>query len=259
MTSARSILLTLILSLGVIAPSAAGCDERQDLAKRILWKSDQDGKALFVPEAAIAEYATLAELPLEAEQIQSLSIARDKFLNPERYYPPHAIRLSLTDCRESSYGGTIQGSSPDAENLPNLLKKVGVAFVGRVVAVVPGFDFRASRIAQAVYLRPLEVLSAPESFKASNLLVYTRSGGRLRIHGVELCQEEVEGFHSPSVGDELLALAFLSPLEQGIVNVAWIFPIKEGHIIPQPYTTLVSEQEPIELLNLRYELKGDFH
>jgi len=134
---------------------------------------------------------------------------------------------------------------------------VGVSFVGRVVAVVPGFDFGASRIAQAVYLRPLEVLSAPESFKASNLLVYTRSGGRLRIHGVGLCQEEVEGFHSPAVGDELLVLAFLSDLEQGIVDVGWIFPIKDGHIVPQPYATLDSDQESIELSDLRNELNRD--
>lgn len=217
-----------------------------DDAGRILWANREQGKPRFIPEEVLRT-SDIAALPLTDLQRYELRSEVAEFASGEW----------KNLCKRALWEGSSQGADPDAVTFLEATRTNPAAFIGQIVAVVPGWGPYGG-VAEAAYLKVEEVLVTRDERatpKVGDTVAVLFSGGSVSIEGTRVCRNRAEGFYSPFVGDRILAIGHLSPHDGMLFRDSFRFPIVDDEVVAQPYRALRADQNAIELGSLRQELK----
>jgi len=159
-------------------------------------------------------------------------------------------------CARPLWEDTGQGVDPDSVTMVQAVTAGPAAFVGRLVAVEPGWGPYGG-VAEAGYLRVEEVLvnrAAHAAPSVGDIVSILFPGGGVTIRGIRICQDRTEGFYAPIVGDRVLAIGRRSRNDSVLFRDVYRFPIMDDEVLAQPYRNLRSDQRSVALQLLENEL-----
>lgn len=159
---------------------------------------------------------------------------------------------------EPSRWNPIQGSAEETALLPGFISFFESSFAGTVVAVEIGWSPSAGKVGELVTVLVEEVIHDKGSFapQLEQRVALFLPGGRMEYRGVLLCQLPVPGLYRPKVGDRLLS-AGRTGTDSGFFEAAAIFALKDGLVMPQPFTTLDAHAIPRPLRLVRDEIRKE--
>ena len=213
--------------------------------ERIIWADAAHSKPRFIPEEVLRT-SKIANLPLTGSQKDELRSEVEEF----------ATGKWKNLCKRPLWEETGQGVDPKSMTMVEATKAEPAAFIGRIVAVKPGWGPYGG-VAEAGYLQVEEVLVNRDEKvtpKVGDIVAILFPGGVVTISGTRICQDRAEGFYSPFVGDRVLVIGHLSRHDGVLFREVFRFPVVDGEVLAQPYRNLRSDQNAIELPSLRHEL-----
>lgn len=223
--------------------------------ERIVWDEETPGEADFIPQAVFDRY-DLDDLPLSTNQRERLEVSI-RLGKPLEEPPPNAWWKPMPEC---SWFQHARGSSPraDALSYADLILDQDSAFVGEVVAIIPGWHTTLDRVTNVVYYRIEKVLRDRKNRLENGLIVAIHSrrlGGTLRIGDAKICTYGLKDFRGETVGSRWLLLGEMNDGSE-MYGARLALPIEDDLILPQPAPQL-KDRSPIELGRLEAELQED--
>lgn len=218
--------------------------------ERIIWDDERPGEADFIPQALFHRYS-LEDLPLSEKQRESLEFTI-RMSRPIEDPPPFPWWKPMPKCSSIQHDdGSPPG--PNAIGYADLILERDAAVIGKVVAIVPGWDTGWDRVTRAIYFRVVDILRDLHDVMSQNQTVATTLvGGEITIDGVEVCTYESKDFHTKKVGDHWLILGETSK-EPSSFDPWLVLPVEGGKVLPQPIYRL-KDREPIGLEDLKARL-----
>lgn len=223
--------------------------------ERIIWDEEKPDEAKFIPQAAFEKYS-LDELPLSPKQKERLK-GRIQMRRPLEGPPPHPWWRPMPECSWLRHGGEGSSPGPDAVGFAELILEHPTSFIGKVIAIVPGWHTTWNLVTNAVYYEVLEVLRDPTGSIRNGHVVATntlRLDGELLIDGVEICTYGARDFRRMKVGETWLIPG--TPTDAKSFFDSWLaLPVEGGYVLPQP-TGRLSEREPLALEILKTQIEA---
>lgn len=219
----------------------------------VLWIDEEKANAAFVSESK------LNEKPLERfSNIGTL----ERYLNIRRqpgiygYMYPGGIIPECESLRESR---GPQGASSNRTELESLVLETRESFVGIVTKEVPGWDAWSNNTSLMAVMRIEEVIHTAmdaEPLQPDSHIAVLFSGGKITVHGTDICHKLDESFARPQVGSRFLVAGSSWEGDPNLFLGSFTFPVEGNEIQTQPYRELRLDAKPADLLELTNSAAG---
>lgn len=237
--------VAVALSVALLGVLLAGAASAGELWWALLWWDDAHTEAAFLPQSFFDDH-TLEEAPLSPHDLGQLKGAMQWATTPPEQINPWR---PPPRCRP---GHSLGQPWEDKVSLPQDIVRTDrrqVAVLGEIEEVVVGWGgrYEAARLA---YVRVDEILRDDEgALESGDLVAFMRTGGRLWIDGVELCNDPDEGYFLPQSGQRVLLYGGLYLLgEYGPADLLSsgyrVFPVHASHVVHQPYGWIAPPPSP---------------
>lgn|GEM_PF-2979872 len=214
----------------------------------VLWIDEEKAKAAFVSENK------LNEMPLErfsniGTLVRYLKIRRQ----PEIYgymYPGGII----PECESLKVNRGPQGASSNQTGLESLVLATRGSFVGMVTKEVPGWDAWSNHTSLMAVMRIEEVIHTTtdaQPLQPDSHIAVLFSGGKITVHGTDICHKLDESFARPQVGSRFLVAGSSWEDDPNLFLDSFVLPIKGSEIQTQPYRELSTTASTESLWDLR--------
>lgn len=238
-----AVLPTAVIAGGGVLEPPGGQGPQVDGS--LIWANSSRDSVVFIP-AALLGSGVLEELPIPSRDRGAIRgvLAWSK--------PGGAVRCETIAERP------VQGSAKETFGLVETVSQAEASFVGTVVDLETGWSPWVRRVAKLATVRVDEVLherteAIPEPGGKVAILF---QGGQVEVEGRTLCDLPVPGLYRPAVGDRIVAAGGAWP-DSRFFPAATVFPIQDGLVQPQPYSSLDVHEVPRVAEYLRDEIRSE--
>lgn len=222
-------------------PVEAHQPEAGGYSEQIIWYDADPSQALFIPQKELAATA-LEQLPVP-------SFALDRIREAMRYPEERKLHKLASGCmRAPDLGEPVPEES--RKTLDELVASSSLAFVGTVVATVPGWSVWQDIPVTAVYVRIDEVLRNQGDFlRTGETVATTQEQATIDLFGIEACSKLPPGVQPARTGDQVLFTGARFEQHPLFVLPHYIFPVRGDEVLPQPWRVLRdAKPEPLDQL-----------
>lgn len=236
-------ILVTMAALALVRASAtlAETPSPPPLEARIIW-SDSGDSPRFLSAAVLAS-PSLFESEGGAVFSRAATQARDQFDRAAARFPR---------CSEPPLGCGFGNAGPIPErSIQDLVDRADTAVVGEVTSVTAGWGVPDHQVVSLVELVVERILTRfpGDPREPGRRVTYIQEGGTLRIGQQQACGRGYEGFATAARGDRILLIGAVCPRHASHVHRWYVFPVRDGVVMPQPY--LHVSREPIQADSLR--------
>ncbi len=202
--------------------------------RRLVLRSQSQGTIRFLPQPVLGEPVAKwrsSSNAADKELAVAVEEALDAFDRAARRFP---------QCDQPPVADTFDATPPpQRKSLQDLVNEADVAVIGRVQDVVSGWGLPDQRVLSVVELKVETVLAG--SLSETDSITYVQSSGELRIGDRRACSSDYSGFIGVERGARVLLIGWKRGEGSSHIDRRFVFPVREGRIVPQPYPTVVDE------------------
>lgn len=212
-----------------------------DHSGQIVWNPHAPHQALFLPKSVL-DATPLEELPLSAVHIDTIR-QQTKLAEQDR------DAVGSTDCYEI----VRHRSSSDREPRITIEEwitspRVPLVFIGTVVDAVEGWSAWVYHPATMVYVQVDDILrDDSDLLRVGQILAYSQDQATIDLYGAELGSRLPSGGPSSETGEELLFTGNVYPSHEFLLSSYYVFPVRDGEVIPMHWSGRFCELEPVTL------------